>query len=184
MDKNEKEDRCDCLPNQEQSPPKPALTLLPGMHVMHPLHGIGFVEKFETKEVLGQKCVFAVISFLSDKLKMMINVNQKDNLIRALISHEEISYVLSYIKSFVSDYPIKSSERYNLNMKKIKSSDIIMLAQVIKDLTVLGKAKKLTPKELTMLKQSKKTMASEFAFVGSIPIENAEIMIEESCHTV
>lgn len=184
MDKNENEELFDCLSAKEQPSSKPMLQLLPGMHVMHPLHGIGLVEKFENKEVLGQECVFAVISFQSDKLKMMVNVKQKDNLIRNLITNEDIPNVLSYIKNFASDYPVKSSERYNLNMKKIKSSDIIMLAEVIKDLTVLGKAKKLTPKELTMLKQSKKTMASEFAFVGSVSIEDAELMIEESCYIV
>lgn len=157
------------------------LVFEPGAFVLHPLHGIGRIEKFENKEILGQSCEFAVISFQNDKLRIMVNLNQKESMFRNLISNEDIPVVLSYIKSFESEIPLKSTDRYNLNMKKIKSADILMLAQVIKDLTSLGRVKKLTPKELDMLKQSKKTMATEFAFVSSIPIEDAETMLEESC---
>ena len=182
MDIKNTEDRAGFTNSKEPISPRPEVKLEPGIYIMHPLHGIGFVENFEEKEVLGQKCKFAIISFQGDKLKMTINLNQKDNLVRNLICPEKVAEILSYIKNFESDYPIKSSDRYNLNMKKIKSLDIIMLAQVIKDLTVLGKVKKLTPKELAMLKQSKKTMASEFSFVSSTPIEDAEAMIDESCY--
>ncbi len=157
------------------------LLLEPGTYLIHPLHGIGCVEQFEDKEVLGQKCRFAVISFQNDKLRMLVNVNKKDSMLRKLISNEDIPVLLDYIKTFESDIPVKSAERYNLNMKKIKSTDVLLLAQVIKDLSSLGKTKKLTPKELDMLKQTKKTLAVEFAFVSSLSLEDAEHMVEESC---
>ncbi len=181
MDKMENGDNSAVVCEQDSSENRKEFLLQPGVFIMHPLHGIGYVEKFESKEILGQECTFAVISFQSDKLKIMVNVNQKDSLIRNLIKQEDIPKILLYIKNFESDFPVKSSDRYNLNMKKIKSSDINMLAQVIKDLTMLGRHKKLTPKELAMLKQSKKTMATEFAFVAALSFEDAEMMIEESC---
>lgn len=157
------------------------LSLEPGSYVAHPLHGIGLVENFEEKDILGQRCKFAVISFQNDKLKIKVNVEQKDKMLRRLISNNDIPILLEYIKTFESEIPIKSSERYNLNMKKIKSTDVLQLAQVIKDLTILSRNKKLTPKETDMLKQSKKTLANEFAFVSSLSIEDAELMVNESC---
>lgn len=152
-----------------------------GSMVMHPLYGIGTVEKIEEKDILGKVNKFSIISFQNDKLKIMVNMEQKNNLIRNLIAREEIPRVLNFLKECKSDLPIKSSERYNVNLKKIKSSDVYQLAEVIKDLSLLGKEKKLSPKEVNMLKQSKKMLAMEFGYVSNISQEDAEMMIEASC---
>ncbi|MDQ7822071.1 MAG: CarD family transcriptional regulator [Candidatus Eremiobacteraeota bacterium] len=149
--------------------------------VMHPLYGIGTVEKVEEKEILGKVNKFAVISFQNDRLKIMVNLEQKNNLIRSLLAKEEIPRVLDFLKHCKSELPAKSSERYNINLKKIKSSDVYQLAEVIKDLTSLSRDKKLTPKEMNMLKQSKKMLAMEFGYVSSISQEDAEMMVEASC---
>jgi len=152
-----------------------------GQMVMHPLYGIGVVEKIEEKDILGKINKFSIISFQNDRLRIMVNMEQKNNLIRNLVEKEEIPKVLQFIKTSRSELPIKSSERYNINLKKIKSSDIYQLAGVIKDLSMLGKDKKLSPKELNMLKQSKKMLAMEFGYVSSISQEDAEMMIDGSC---
>ena len=127
-----------------------------GYFVMHPVYGIGLVETIEDKALNGRTNRFATVSFQNDKLRIMVNLDLKDSLIRRLINKDDIPSVISYLKEYQSDIPVKSSDRYNVNMKKIKSSDITKLVQVIKDLVVLSKSKKLTPKEQNMLKQSKK----------------------------
>lgn len=152
-----------------------------GAMVMHPLYGIGTVEKIEEKDILGKVNKFSIISFQNDRLKIMVNMEQKNNLIRNLIAREEIPKVLNFIRECKSELPIKSSERYNVNLKKIKSSDVYQLAEVIKDLSLLSREKKLSPKEVNMLKQSKKMLAMEFGYVSSISQEDAEMMIEASC---
>ena len=152
-----------------------------GKVMMHPLYGIGTVEKVEEKDILGKVNKFAIISFQNDRLKIMVNMEQKNNLIRNLILKEEVPKVLDFLKVARSELPIKSSERYNVNLKKIKSSDIYKLAEVIKDLSTLSREKKLTPKELNMLKQSKKMLSMEFGYVSNIAQEDAEMMIEASC---
>jgi len=152
-----------------------------GAMVMHPLYGIGTVEKIEEKDILGKVNRFSIISFQNDRLKIMVNMEQKNNLIRNLIAREEIPRVLNFIRECKSELPIKSSERYNVNLKKIKSSDIYQLSEVIKDLSLLSREKKLSPKEVNMLKQSKKMLAMEFGYVSSISQEDAEMMIEASC---
>lgn len=152
-----------------------------GKVVMHPLYGIGTVEKVEEKDILGKVNKFAIISFQNDRLKIMVNLEQKNNLIRNLIAKEEIPKVLDFLKFAKSELPVKSSERYNVNLKKIKSSDVYKLAEVIKDLSLLSREKKLTPKEMNMLKQSKKMLSMEFGYVSSIAQEDAEMMIDASC---
>jgi RNA polymerase-interacting CarD/CdnL/TRCF family regulator len=152
--------------------------------VMHPVYGIGHVESREERKVGTEIYNFAIVSFQNEKLKMTINVNLQKNTIRRLINKEDIPKLLDYLREYKTDLPVKSPERYNINLKKIKSTDIKMLIQVIKDLVTLSKSKKLTPKEVSMLKQSKKTLASEIAFVLSITEEKADEKIDLTCRNL
>jgi CarD family transcriptional regulator len=131
--------------------------------------------------VLGKESQFAVISFQGGRLKIMINLRQKSNLIRNLMDAGEVPKVFEYLKTCRTELPAKSSERYNINLKKIKSADIFQLAEVIKDLSELSKTKKLSPKELSMLKQSKKMMGTEISHITGTPVETAEAQIEAVC---
>lgn len=150
-----------------------------GQRVMHALHGIGMVEKVVEKNILGSRNKFHVISFQNDRLKIMVNLNQRPTLIRHLINQEEIPKVLRFLKECKSELPPKSSERYNVNLKKIKTADIYQLAEVVKDLTDLSKVKKLSPKELAMLKQTKKMLSSEFSYVSKITPEEMDTTIDQ-----
>lgn len=152
--------------------------------VMHPVYGIGHVESREERKVGTETYNFATVSFQNEKLKMTINTNLQKNMIRRLITKEDIPKLLDYLREYKTDLPVKSPERYNVNLKKIKSTDIKMLIQVIKDLVTLSKSKKLTPKEVSMLKQSKKTLASEIAFVLSIAEEKADEQIDLTCRNL
>lgn len=155
-----------------------------GGFVMHPIYGIGHVENIEERRVETELYNFATVSFQNEKLKMTINTNLQKNMIRRLITKEDIPKLFDYLREYKTDLPVKSPERYNINMKKIKSTDIKMLIQVIKDLVTLSKSKKLTPKEVSMLKQSKKTLASEIAFVLSITEETASEKIDLTCRNL
>jgi len=152
-----------------------------GQKVIHPLHGVGVVEKIEEKMILGKVSQFAVISFQNDRLKIMVNLNQNNSLIRNLVGKEEVPKVLKFLRKCKSDLPTRSSERYNINLKKIKSADIYQVAEVIKDLSDLSTVKKLSPKELSMLKQTKKLLSTEFSYITEMTPEEIEEMIEESC---
>lgn len=151
-----------------------------GQRVVHPLHGIGTVEQIEEKNILGKTSRFSVIHFTNDRLKIMVNLDQDANLIRTLISKEEVKKVMEVMKNKAANIPARSSERFTLNMKKIKSADIYQMAEVIRDLSDLNKKKKLSRKEQTMLKQAKKIFCSEVSYVGKISQEEAEALLDKT----
>jgi len=157
------------------------LKYLCGQRVVHPLFGIGVVEKIEQKEVMGTTSRFGIISFQNDRLKYMVNLDQKNNMIRNLIHKDEVPKVFEFMRTCKSGMPVKSSERYSVNMKKIKTADIYQLAEVLKDLSELSKIKKLSPKEKDMLKQYRKLMAAEFSCVTEETPEHLEQMIDNTC---
>jgi CarD family transcriptional regulator len=61
-----------------------------GEKVLHPLHGVGVVETIEEKAILEKLARFSTISFQGDRLKIMVNLDQGNNLIRHLVAADEI----------------------------------------------------------------------------------------------
>lgn len=152
-----------------------------GSKVMHPVHGLGTVESIDEQEILGKKHTFASISFQDDRLRIKVNVDQKGSMIRPLIDKEEIDKVLEYLKTDSVALPTRSSERYNINLKKVKSCDIYQLAEVIRDLSAYAASNhRLPPKELQMLKQAKQSMATEFSYITG----RDEKLIEEELDSI
>ena len=137
-----------------------------GSKIVHSLHGVGTVETTEEKTILGRPTNFAVISFQDDKLKIMVNLDQKNSLIRPLMNPSEVELVMDHLKNHTCGTIIsKSTLRYNLNLQKIKSGDPNSMCEVIKELSSLLEEKRITQKEMSMLEQIRKILASELSQV-------------------
>lgn len=150
--------------------------------VVHSLHGVGTVESVETKELLGKETRFATITFQDDRLKIMVNLDGRNQMLRPLMTHGEVEQVLSHMGSHINEAVVsKSTHRYNLNLQKIKSGDVTSLCEVIKELTTLLEEKRLTQKEHSMLEQSRKILASELSEVRKRPQEEMIELISQTC---
>lgn len=152
-----------------------------GSKVFHSLHGVGTVLSIEEKVVLGQPTKFSVSSFGDDGLKIMVNLNKKERMIRPLLEEEEVPKVFEHLESWDSDLPSKAPTRYNLNLGKLKSGDIFALCEVIKGLTALSETRKLSPKDQTMLEQTRKNLAEELSLVRDVASEEMEEIIDRAC---
>lgn len=154
-----------------------------GSKVFHCLHGIGTVEAIEEKSVLGQTTRFSISSFGSDGLKIMINLDRKDSMVRPLIEASEVAKVLEHLEAWVSDLPSKAPTRYSINLSKLKTGNIYLLCEVIKGLTSLSLERKLSPKDQIMLDTCRKHLAEELSSVQEVNIEEMEQAIDDSCRS-
>lgn len=152
-----------------------------GSKVFHSLHGLGTVLSIEEKVVLGQPTTFSVSSFGDDGLKIMVNLNKKEKMIRPLLDQDEVPKVFDYLQTWDSDLPSKAPTRYNLNLGKLKSGDIFALCEVIKGLTSLSETRKLSPKDQMMLEQTRKNLAQEIGYIRDVEIEEMEEIIDAAC---
>lgn len=152
-----------------------------GSKVFHSLHGVGTVLSIEEKIVLGQPTTFSVSSFGDDGLKIMVNLNKKEKMIRPLIEQSDVAKVFDYLQSWDSDLPSKAPTRYSLNLGKLKSGDIFALCEVIKGLTALSETRKLSPKDQIMLEQTRKNLAQELSVVRAVDLEEMEEIIDNTC---
>lgn len=152
-----------------------------GSKVIHSLHGVGTVLSIEEKVVLGQPTKFSVSSFGDDGLKIMVNLEKKEKMIRPLVEQEEVPKVFDYLKNWDSDLPSKAPTRYSLNLGKLKTGDIFAMCEVVKGLTALSETRKLSPKDATMLEQTRKNLAEELGLVRDVEAEEMEEIIDSAC---
>ena len=151
-----------------------------GEKVLHPLHGVGIVEIIEERSILEKLARFSTISFQGDRLKIMVNLDQGNNMIRHLVNKNEVPKVIDFLKDCRVNLAVKSSERYNINLKKIKTGDPYQLAEVIRDLSDLSRVKKLSPKEAAMLKQTKGLLSTEFSQVTDVSADDYTNILESA----
>jgi len=152
-----------------------------GNKVFHSLHGVGTVLSIEEKVVLGQPTTFSVSSFGDDGLKIMVNLNKRENMMRPLIEQDDVPKVFSHLETWDADLPTKAPTRYNLNLGKLKSGDIYALCEVVKGLTALSESRKLSPKDQMMLEQTRKNLAQELGHIRDIDPEEMEEIIDRAC---
>ncbi len=154
-----------------------------GSKIFHSLHGIGTVVSVEEKVVLGQPTRFSISSFGDDGLKIMINLDRVDTMIRPLIEPSDVPKVLEHLETWVSDLPSKAPTRYSTNLNKLKKGGVFALCEVVKGLTALSEERKLTPKDQAMLEQCRKHLAEELSLVRDADPGEMEQMIDSTCRS-
>ena len=104
--------------------------------VVYPSHGVGKIINIEENIIANQKINCYHIFFDKEKLSIKIPVKNSDKFgIRPLSSKSKMEEVLSILRSGVKKMKGMWSRRAQEYETKINSGDIIMLAEVLRDLT-------------------------------------------------
>lgn len=149
--------------------------------VCHPLYGLGEVRNVEEKTVLGEKISIAQIFFPHENLELMVNINKGTDLFRPLIEKDKVDAVFEHLESRELDGPNRANQRQRANMEKIKSNDIFLLCEVIKDLATISRKKKLSFKESEMYERAKRVLVDELALVTGLKAEAIDERIARAC---
>jgi CarD family transcriptional regulator len=105
-------------------------------YVVYPSHGVGKIIDIETISVMQQQVSCYLIYFDREKLTIKIPTNKVEKFgIRSLVSKEKMNEVFSILRSGVKKMKGMWSRRAQEYETKINSGDIIMLAEVLRDLT-------------------------------------------------
>lgn len=152
-----------------------------GDKIVYPMHGAGVIEEIEEKEVLGEKQFYYIFHVVHKNMQVMIPRDKTSNLgIRDVVDASALDEALSVFKEGGPDLSINRHQRYNLNMKKMKSGDICENAQVIRDLMLLNRNKNIGTEDKAMLDNALQIFLSELTLVKGIEMTNAQEMLEEA----
>lgn len=146
-----------------------------GEKIVYPMHGAGVIEKIEVKEILGEKSEYFIIKMPIGDMKVMVPVaNVEEVGVREVISSEEVADVMEVLEGHKTKMPQNWNRRYRANMERIKTGDILEIASVVRNLTLLDNEKTLSTGERKMLSNARQMLLSELVLVTGETMEVIE----------
>ncbi len=152
-----------------------------GDKVVYPMHGAGIIEAVEEREILGSKRTYYILRMPVGDMKVMIPTDGVEEIgIRKVIDTDKVDEVLEVLNSSNTKMSKNWNRRYRANMEKMKSGDIMEVAEVVKNLSLRDSEKGLSTGERKMLDQARQILASELVLAKGITKEQAEAFINEA----
>ena len=145
-----------------------------GDKVVYPHHGAGTVVKKEKREVLGHAREYLTIKILHNDMTVQVPSENAEKVgLRRVIGEKEIGGVLKALTGVSTEMPKNWNRRFKHNRDKMKTGDILELAEVVRNLALRDREKGLSTGEKQMFVKAKKILASELMY--------AKDMDEEEC---
>src|SRR5256884_748935 len=143
-----------------------------GDKVVYPHHGAGTVVKKEIREVLGEKREYLTIKILHNDMTVNVPSENAEKVgLRRVIGEKEVSVVLKALTGVSTEMPKNWNRRFKHNRDKMKTGDILELAEVVRNLSLRDHEKGLSTGEKQMFVKAKKTLASELMYAKSMDEE-------------
>lgn len=151
-----------------------------GDKVVYPMHGAGIIEAIEDREVLGQRKKYYVLRLPISDMKVLVPCdNQESSGLREVMSEQAFQEVLKVLRSRKSSTVKNWNHRYRMNMEKIRSGNIIELAEVVRSLSDRDREKGLSTGERKMLENARQILLSEIILARNLEIDQANSFLDE-----
>jgi len=145
-----------------------------GDKVVYPHHGAGTVVKKETREVLGEKREYLTIQILHNDMTVQVPAENAEKVgLRWVIDEKMVEVVVKALTGGSTEMPKNWNRRFKHNRDKMKTGDILELAEVVRNLALRDREKGLSTGEKQMFVKAKKILASELMY--------AKAMDEDEC---
>jgi CarD family transcriptional regulator len=150
-----------------------------GDKVVYPMHGAGIIEAIEEREFLGEKRQYYVMRMPIGDMKVMIPTEASEEVgLRRVISREEVARVLEILREHKSKMSSNWNRRYRANLEKIRSGDPFEVAEVVRNLILRDREKKLSSREKKMLDSARQILISELVLAQNIGEEEAQSLVD------
>ncbi|MEO1918556.1 MAG: CarD family transcriptional regulator, partial [Paracoccaceae bacterium] len=114
---------------------KSDLMFSPNDYVVYPSHGVGKVVSIEEQEIAGLMLEMFVISFEKDKMTLRVPTAKAESVgMRPLSSPDVVAHAMRTLKGRARVKRAMWSRRAQEYEQKINSGDLIMIAEVVRDL--------------------------------------------------
>jgi CarD family transcriptional regulator len=151
-----------------------------GDNVVYPHHGAGQVIKKEQKDIMGEKRQYLTIKILHNDMTVMVPCENAGKAgLRRVIDEETVKKVLAVLSDDVSEMPKNWNRRFKHNRDKIKTGDIMELAEVVRNLAIREQDKGLSTGEKQMYTRAKKILASEMMYAVDKDEDQAEAYLDD-----
>lgn len=135
-----------------------------GDKVVYPNHGVGIIEQVARKSIAGTTSSFYRLRILSTDSTVMVPVGNTSTVgLRKVLTRNQISRVFKLLRNGeVATYDDWKG-RFQANSDKMRTGDIMAVAEVLKSLTMLNEVKPLSYRERKMLDRARFLLVSELS---------------------
>jgi CarD family transcriptional regulator len=147
---------------------------------VYPHHGAGTVVKKESRVVLGEKREYLTIKILHNDMTVNVPSENAEKVgLRRVIGEKEVGVVLKALTGGSTEMPKNWNRRFKHNRDKMKTGDILELAEVVRNLSLRDHEKGLSTGEKQMFVKAKKILASELMYAKDMDEETCADWLEE-----
>ena len=145
-----------------------------GDKVVYPHHGAGTVVKKEKRDVLGEKREYLTIKILHNDMTVNVPSENAEKVgLRKVIGEDMVKVVVKALTGGGTQMPKNWNRRFKHNRDKMKTGDILELAEVVRNLSLRDREKGLSTGEKQMFVKAKKILASELMYAKDMDEEEA-----------
>lgn len=150
-----------------------------GDKVVYPHHGAGTVIKKEKREVLGLKREYLTIQILHNGMTVMVPVDSANGAgLRKAIGKTDVSDVIEVLRREETQMPSNWNHRLKYNRGKLSSGAIFEVADVVRNLSLREREKKLSVGDKQMFDRAKKILASELMYARGLDEKEADAFLD------
>jgi CarD family transcriptional regulator len=157
------------------------VTFQVGDKVIYPNHGLGVVQRIETKTIMGTTCGFYQLRMVSNDTTVLVPVENADSVgLRKAVGNQEIDRLFLLLSDGKIDTGQNWKGRFKDNSDRMRTGSLFDVVEVLKSLTYLSKSKNLSFREKRMLDRAKFLVVSEVAEVTHDNLPLVEDRVERA----
>ena len=139
-----------------------------GDMAVYPTQGVGVIEDIESREFSGHSQKFYILRIVDSDMRIMVPVSNAGNVgLRRLIDEKRITGIFDALAEPGSNAKIASwSRRQREYNDKLKTGNLLDVAEVLRDLYRISSAKELSYGEKKVLEQARKLLVTEVALAA------------------
>jgi len=144
------------------------------------MHGAGVIEAIEEQEVLGQRHRYYVMRLPITEMKVMVPCeHSRTTGLRQVMSDQAFQNVLEVLRTRKAQITKNWNHRYRANMEKMKSGNLLELADVVRSLSLRDREKGLSGGERKMLDNARQILLSEIVLAKDLKVEQANAYLDQ-----
>ncbi len=133
--------------------------------VVYPMHGAGVIAAIEENEVNGEVKSYYVLEMPMSSLKVMLPVDHLDKIgLRDVIDSSRVEDVKKVLASKPDRMQGSWNKRFQANLARMKSGDIMDVAAVARNLSLQDKKRRISSGERRLMDLSRQILVSELTF--------------------
>ena len=151
-----------------------------GDKVIYPNHGLGIIERIETKTIMGTTCGFYQLR-MANETTVFVPVDNVDGVgLRRAITDIEVEKLFTLLGDGKIDSHQNWKGRFKDNSDRMRTGSVYDVVEVLKSLTFLSKTKSLSFREKRMLDRAKFLVVSEMTEVLGEKTAQVEVKVEQA----